>query len=301
MEQLNKSVNKDSMIVTYLRGGAGSPIKSPASDRFSSNYQRSSSSNRSGSSRSPLSPLESVNAPMMAADEVLVMDGVLVSSVVGSGSSSNSCSSGKTVHKKELCRAWEDLGHCRYAASCQFAHGKEELHPPHFPIKNKAVVHSCKSYATSPRSSPHVPKCRILPPAMTKAAVSASHTAFSKITGYTSPSPSPVTISSEKFSKNSTTPISTPDHFLRTYISTRPEPCNKSPAASIKSEDSKMVFTATISSDNWSPQDDGIEIAMPRQTGKCISREEGDAYIHSVLYGPATKKRLPVFSELCPG
>lgn len=119
MEPLNKSVNKDSMIVTYFRGGAGSPIKSPASDRFSSNYQRSSSSNRSGSSRSPLSPLESVNAPMMAADEVLVMDGVLVSSVVGSGSSSNSCSSGKSVHKKELCRAWEDLGHCRYAASCQ--------------------------------------------------------------------------------------------------------------------------------------------------------------------------------------
>ncbi|KAJ6735807.1 hypothetical protein OIU85_018063 [Salix viminalis] len=112
---------------------------------------------------------------------------------------------------------------------------------------------------------------------------------------------SPITISSEKFSKNSTTPISTPDHFLRTYISTRPEPCNKSPAASIKSEDSVMVFTATISSDNWSPQDDGIEIALPRQTGKCISREEGDAYIHSVLYGPATKKRLPVFSELCPG
>uniref|UniRef100_A0A6N2LTT1 C3H1-type domain-containing protein n=1 Tax=Salix viminalis TaxID=40686 RepID=A0A6N2LTT1_SALVM len=236
MEQLNKSVNKDSMIVTYLRGGAGSPIKSPASDRFSSNYQRSSSSNRSGSSRSPLSPLESVNAPMMAADEVLVMDGVLVSSVVGSGSSSNSCSSGKSVHKKELCRAWEDLGHCRYAASCQ-----------------------------------------------------------------DTTSISPITISSEKFSKNSTTPISTPDHFLRTYISTRPEPCNKSPAASIKSEDSVMVFTATISSDNWSPQDDGIEIALPRQTGKCISREEGDAYIHSVLYGPATKKRLPVFSELCPG
>ena len=116
MESLNKSVNKDSMLVTYLRGGAGSPIISPGGDRFSSNYQR----NRSGSSRSPLSPLENVKAPMMAEDEVLVMDGVLVSSVVGSGSSSNSSSSsGKSVHKKELCRVWEDLGHCRYAANCQ--------------------------------------------------------------------------------------------------------------------------------------------------------------------------------------
>ncbi|KAJ6997862.1 hypothetical protein NC653_014176 [Populus alba x Populus x berolinensis] len=137
---------------------------------------------------------------MMAEDEVLVMDGVLVSSVVGSGSSSNS--SGKSVHKKELCRVWEDLGHCRYAANCQFAHGKEELHPTHFPIKNKAVVHNCNSYVTSPRSSPYVPKCRILHPAMTKAAVAANQTAFSKIPGYTSISP--VTISSEKFSKNST-------------------------------------------------------------------------------------------------
>ena len=113
MESLNKSGNKDSMLATYLRGGAGSPIISPGGDRFSSNYQR----NRSGSSRSPLSPLENVKAPMMAEDEVLVMDGVLVSSVVGSGSSSNS--SGKSVHKKELCRVWEDLGHCRYAANCQ--------------------------------------------------------------------------------------------------------------------------------------------------------------------------------------
>ncbi|KAI9395036.1 hypothetical protein POPTR_005G176900v4 [Populus trichocarpa] len=295
MESLNKSVNKDSMLVTYLRGGAGSPIISPGGDRFSSNYQR----NRSGSSRSPLSPLENVKAPMMAEDEVLVMDGVLVSSVVGSGSSSNSSSSsGKSVHKKALCRVWEDLGHCRYAANCQFAHGKEELHPTHFPIKNKAAVHTCNSYVTSPRSSPYVPKCRILHPAMTKAVVAANQTAFSKIPGYTSISP--VTISSEKFSKNSTTPFSTPDHFLRTYISTRPEHCNKSSAANIKS-DSRMVFTATISSDYWSPQDDGIEIALPHQTDKCISRAEVDAYIHSVLYGPATKKRLPVFSEFCPG
>jgi len=58
---------------------------------------------------------------MVEEDEVLVMDGVLVSPLVGSGSSSNSSSSssGKSVYKKELRRAWEDLGHCRYASNRQ--------------------------------------------------------------------------------------------------------------------------------------------------------------------------------------
>jgi hypothetical protein len=69
----------------------------------------------------------------------------------------------------------------------------------------------------------------------------------------------------------------------------------KSQTASIKSEDSRMDITTTVSSDYWSPQDDGIDIALPHQTNKRISREEVNAC------GPATKKRLPVFSEFCPG
>lgn len=75
MESLNKAVNKDSILVAYLRGGVGSPMKSPGGDRFSRNYQRRSS----GSSRSPLSPLENMKTPMVEEDEVLVMDGVPVS------------------------------------------------------------------------------------------------------------------------------------------------------------------------------------------------------------------------------
>lgn len=86
MESLNKAVNKDSILVAYLRGGVGSPMKSPGGDRFSRNYQRRSS----GSSRSPLSPLENMKTPMVEEDEVLVMDGVPISPLVGSGSSSNS-------------------------------------------------------------------------------------------------------------------------------------------------------------------------------------------------------------------
>lgn len=117
MESLNKAVNKDSILVAYLRGGVGSLMKSPGGDRFSRNYQRRSS----GSSRSPLSPLENMKTPMVEEDEVLVMDGVPVSPLVGSGSSSNSSSSssGKSVYKKELRRAWEDLGHCSYASNRQ--------------------------------------------------------------------------------------------------------------------------------------------------------------------------------------
>jgi len=117
MESLNKAVNKDSILVAYLRGGVGSLMKSPGGDRFSRNYQRRSS----GSSRSPLSPLENMKTPMVEEDEVLLMDGVLVSPLVGSGSSSNSSSSssGKSVYKKELRRAWEDLGHCSYASNRQ--------------------------------------------------------------------------------------------------------------------------------------------------------------------------------------
>ncbi|KAI5597624.1 hypothetical protein BDE02_02G077400 [Populus trichocarpa] len=291
MESLNKAVNKDSILVAYLRGGVGSLMKSPGGDRFSRNYQRRSS----GSTRSPLSPLENMKTPMVEEDEVLLMDGVLVSPLVGSGSSSNSSSSssGKSVYKKELRRAWEDLGHCSYASNRQFAHGKDEFHPSGFSIKNKELVQTCKSHATSPRSSPCVPKCRILPPAMTNAAVAAKQTAFSTIPEYTSIGPTIIT--SEKSSKNSTTPISTPDEFGRTYISIRPDHSNKIPTASIKSEDSRMDINTTVCSDYWSPQDDGIDIALPHQTNKRISREEVNAC------GPATKKRLPVFSEFCPG
>jgi hypothetical protein len=128
---------------------------------------------------------------------------------------------------------------------------------------------------------------------MTNAAVAAKQTAFSTIPEYTSIGPTIIT--SEKSSKNSTTPFSTPDEFGRTYILSGQTIATKSQTASIKSEDSRMDITTTVCSDYWSPQDDGIDIALPHQTNKRISREEVNAC------GPATKKRLPVFSEFCPG
>ncbi|KAI8977570.1 hypothetical protein BDF20DRAFT_820763, partial [Mycotypha africana] len=31
------------------------------------------------------------------------------------------------LYKTELCRNWQEMGNCRYAKKCRFAHGKEEL------------------------------------------------------------------------------------------------------------------------------------------------------------------------------
>ena len=64
------------------------------------------------------------------------------------------------------------------------------------------------------------------------------------------------------------------------------------------------IPTTTISiitsRDDWSPQDDGIEVVLPHSsTAEPPSQKDVDAYIHGALYGPSTRKRLPVFAEIC--
>ncbi|XP_039035161.1 zinc finger CCCH domain-containing protein 39-like [Hibiscus syriacus] len=111
-------------------------------------YLRSNSVSSSGNSgstgkscfRSSVSP-QSEKTPLKVVDEdVFVMDGVLVasdSSIIGSGSSS----SGSTgFYKSEICRAWEELGHCRYRSKCQFEHGKEDVRPTCFSFRIKSEV-----------------------------------------------------------------------------------------------------------------------------------------------------------------
>ncbi|KAL8116699.1 uncharacterized protein LOC141668285 [Apium graveolens] len=58
----------------------------------------------------------------------------------------------------------------------------------------------------------------------------------------------------------------------------------------------------TFASSDWSPLDDGIEVALPcsSSTDKALSKEEVDAYINSVLYGSSKSKTLPVFAAFCP-
>ncbi|KAK9286899.1 hypothetical protein L1049_015306 [Liquidambar formosana] len=59
--------------------------------------------------------------------------------------------------------------------------------------------------------------------------------------------------------------------------------------------------SGTITSGEWSPLDDGIEAVLPySSTGKPPAREDVDAYICRVLYGPTGRRRLPVFAEIYP-
>lgn len=74
-----------------------------------------------GSFKSSVSPLSENTPVKLAEDDVLVVDGILVASdsgVGGSCSSSSSSGSGAS-YKTEICRAWEDFGHCRFSSKCQ--------------------------------------------------------------------------------------------------------------------------------------------------------------------------------------
>ncbi|KAF3794188.1 Zinc finger protein [Nymphaea thermarum] len=76
----------------------------------------------------------------MQEEDVVVMEGVLVTSLASTGTwprsspaaagsslSPTSLSSTSVLYKTEMCRSWEEMGACRYGSRCQFAHGKQEL------------------------------------------------------------------------------------------------------------------------------------------------------------------------------
>ncbi|ORX38919.1 hypothetical protein BD324DRAFT_649018 [Kockovaella imperatae] len=66
-------------------------------------------------------------------------------------------------YKTELCRAWHEVGHCRYGEACQFAHGVHELRvpfestvppltpppEPHKPLYNQSETHRESPIQTS--------------------------------------------------------------------------------------------------------------------------------------------------------
>ncbi|XP_050376273.1 uncharacterized protein LOC126793715 isoform X2 [Argentina anserina] len=60
---------------------------------------------------------------------------------------------------------------------------------------------------------------------------------------------------------------------------------------------SETPITAICCGD-WSPQDDGIEVSLPSSTEKLPSKADVDEYITASLYGPTTRRRLPVFDEI---
>ncbi|ORX83972.1 hypothetical protein BCR32DRAFT_201294, partial [Anaeromyces robustus] len=48
------------------------------------------------------------------------------------------------LYKTELCRSYEETGHCRYGSKCQFAHSESELR--HVDRHPKYKTEMCKTF-----------------------------------------------------------------------------------------------------------------------------------------------------------
>ncbi|KAL3515565.1 hypothetical protein ACH5RR_022467 [Cinchona calisaya] len=291
----SNSPNLDSPLIHYLRSSSGSS---------------SGGSGGGGGGGRKLSPLSLTAAiddfethslrlppvfktPVKVEEDVLVIDGILVDSSSsktpkGSGGgkmrsplsssdsgmrlplslSSSSTSSGGSQnensfynYKTEKCRSWEDFNPCRFGSKCQFAHGKEELRPSYF-SKNKLEAQLCKSYSS--RSCAYGTKCRFV------------HDQIKA--GIPSMGPSPAS-----------TVLPTPPIAVTAIT-----PKNKA------NYDDQNTFTA-FSSNYWSPLDDGIGVTLSSASSdETPTKEDVNAHIEAVLYGPSPRKRLPVFTEFCP-
>lgn len=134
----------------------GDTFSTPVADVINANYRSaminhyasstsgsSSFGSRGGvSSLSPLSAMENLETPPVRSpqiygtpvkvdEEVIVMDGILISSVLGGAKTMRSAldsgsggglSSGKNQYRTEICRSWEDSGSCRFSHKCQVSY-----------------------------------------------------------------------------------------------------------------------------------------------------------------------------------
>ncbi|KAI9273691.1 hypothetical protein BY458DRAFT_419472, partial [Sporodiniella umbellata] len=48
------------------------------------------------------------------------------------------------LYKTEMCRNWQEIGHCRYQHKCRFAHGAEELRS--IPRSSKYKTQTCRTF-----------------------------------------------------------------------------------------------------------------------------------------------------------
>lgn len=62
-------------------------------------------------------------------------------------------------YKTELCRAFEETGHCKYGEKCQFAHGHQELRTVHRHRKYKTEL--CRTFHTI-GFCPYGPRCHFI-------------------------------------------------------------------------------------------------------------------------------------------
>ncbi|KAK8624716.1 hypothetical protein V6N13_089603 [Hibiscus sabdariffa] len=246
-------------------------IKYLCSNSLSSSGNNSSSGK--GSFRSSVAPQSEKTPVKVEEEDVLVMDGVLVVSdtnIVQSGYSSSPGSVG--FHKSEICKAWEEYGHCQYGSKCQFAHGKEDVRPSFCSFRSKSEARTYKSYASTYDS------------------ISRPSSLNRETTAIIAQKES--SIRPEYTSQRSSTPMKPENTPLAANIAMKPK-TKKASTSTIRPDIS--VTNGTY----WSPQDDDIDVTLLSSPAKTLSRGDTDAYIDSVLYGPATR-RLPVFSSFCP-
>ncbi|KAK4377181.1 hypothetical protein RND71_003477 [Anisodus tanguticus] len=231
----------------------------------------SDSSKHRGISRSPLASIENIEVfrtPVKVEEDVVVMDGILVEpkhGMRGKLSPSTSDSGGRlssgsdnSFHKSETCRWWEDSGTCRFGSKCRFVHGKEDLRPTAFANRNQSEALLSRSYSSG--SCSYGPRGRSV------------HYQLHSATSPTMAAPTSTTTTVKQV----------------VSVNNDKEPPNS---------DSSTTSTSTIaiSGTDWSPLDDNIEVTLPSSGEKCLSREDVDAHIQTVLYGPSGRKRLPVF------
>ncbi|XP_004248809.1 uncharacterized protein [Solanum lycopersicum] len=273
------SSNKVSPLARYLCPSSPVPFisDSPKHRSLVSTSSGSRSGCGGGVPRSPLASVENFEIPLMfrtpvkVEEDVVVMDGILVeakhgpranklspsTSDSGGRLSSSTPANDNSVHKSETCRWWEDSGTCRFGSKCRFVHGKEDLRSTAFANRNQSEALLCRSYTSGPSS--YGPRGRSVHQQVHSAA------------------------SPAKAAKMST-PTTTSTTTLKVFTK------DKDPSSSDSSTSSTP--TSNISSTDWCPLDDNIEVTLPSSGEKCASREDVNAHIQTVLYGPSGRKRL---------
>ncbi|CAI9769232.1 unnamed protein product [Fraxinus pennsylvanica] len=247
-------------------------------------------------STTPLAAIENLQtpptvfrAPMKVEEDVLVMDGILIeksnkscdsggvrvrSSVKSSdsrrGSLGSLISSSLSLsspgggdggnennnrslycYKAENCRSCEDSSICRFGSKCQFAHRKEELRLRTNSSSSNSKFEICESHNISggSSSSSYGTKCRFGPHEI----------------------------------KAAQGPAITPTLPIPMALPTSP--------IEVKQPSDAFVFsrpsTTSLTTSDWTPQDDEIEITLPCGTTEREnpSREDVDDHIQKVLYG----------------
>ncbi|WOL03790.1 tristetraprolin-like [Canna indica] len=302
------SIDFDASLLRYTRSGSYHSSTDSSDLRSTSTRRRlqrllqlrpslsslsSSSSRGSNSSIPPLSPIENLlpvrSSPMYmtpvkveVGEDVMVMDGVLVSDAESS--------SGRGLYKTEVCRSWEENGICRYGSKCQFAHGKEELHSVR-PIKHKSELSARRSGRN--RS----PLCSI-----PSSIDSATSEGTNRTVASTAGTDTQLTKEAECLK------VDVPCHVVEGTL-------DQGAATELPKELVNNITPCKELINNITPcsmtniltvEIDGKQLVDPISSPSSLEplfqwppTESEDAQINMVLYGPCKSQRLPVFSEIC--